>query len=185
MNKLILIRGCYPKLNDHLLKVKKLKGINIKNSNQMKTNTISIRVSDQHLAELSKLYSKMPGTSAGKAVKNFLNLRRNGFTILKGTFAKNEMEGILATFNNTILESSFYAMRDNNNLLITLLQDVETLERISKSYDFDYDKMIKKVKKLDHLQTFILFDECYRFWHDEAAYGAPAPNLEKFLNDIC
>lgn len=30
MNKLILIRGCYPKLNDHLLKVKKLKGVNIK-----------------------------------------------------------------------------------------------------------------------------------------------------------
>ena len=127
----------------------------------------------------------MPGTSAGKAVKNFLNLRRNSFAMLKGVFTKNEMEGIVASFNSTILESSFISMRNNNDILFNLIIDNELVNHLSLNYHFDYKLMIAKIKKLDHLQTFILFDECYRFWHDEAAYGAPAPNLEKFLNDIC
>ena len=151
----------------------------------MKTKTISVRVTENNLKELAGLYSLMPGTSAAKAIKYFLYLRRNAYKKIKGIFTESEMTGIVASLNGTMLESSFITMQDNNIILLNHLEDSEKLESMSENYHFDYNKMIKKVAKLDHLQTFIIFDECRRFWNDEAAYGAPAPNLEAFLKDIC
>lgn len=39
----------------------------------------------------------------------------------------------------------------------------------------------EKVNKLTSAQVFFLQDEINRFWHEPKAYGAPEPDLNKFI----
>lgn len=132
-----------------------------------------------HLHEqIAKLY-KSREDGLNRVVATYLQLRELALTEIRGIFTPNELTGIVDAFNGTLVTTP--TVIPPAQMIRYELADAETLQDQSLRFGYNAAHMQRKLESLSETQAFFLIDECLRFWNEPAAYGAPTPDLEKFL----
>lgn len=125
---------------------------------------------------LSKFADK-PNTAAGLILESFPYLYNYTLRELRGYFTENELNGLVSSYNGTMMTEQFLA---NPAAFLMHIDDSEEFEFISKQFEFDFAAFRAKCEKLTAGQVYVLLLEINRFWNVPAAYGSPSPDLKKF-----
>lgn len=112
--------------------------------------------------------------SLNRSVTAFLLLRKISLRELKGIFSKNELTGILASFNGTIIDFSIGI--PPADLLRIQIEDSIDLENNDSMYQYDAIDLLMRLNLLDNLKAMFLLEEIYRFWN-----VLEEQDLDKFL----
>jgi hypothetical protein len=135
--------------------------------------TVNISLMQDRINQVASLY---PTQKEGLAtcVENYIILRSAGLASLKGIFTKEELITLLDLHNGTMYEPRF----SSPGILIAHLEDGQNLEGICDRQGSDFDEIKIKIEKLNHLQSLVLIEECWRFWYVDESYSQ---NIDKFL----
>jgi len=145
-----------------------------------KTNTKSIRLNPQTEAIYLKDYGSAYA-GATRAAESFLWLKRSSLKGLKGKLSRQELTALVDSFKWSIFEEQ-YAI--HHNMLIGHIEDSNQFESLGDRWGIDIPALIEKVNSMSIAEIFFLQEEIDRFWNVECAFGAPNPNLEKFLDTL-
>ena len=125
---------------------------------------VSIRLHKNEEEKLIELYNPRVGTSASEAIKVYLALRNANFYTLKKYFTNNELTGIITTFKDTEISYSWLCNSDINYYLLAEIKYKEQEGYLSILHRYSFNNLLKKIKALNVIQSFILLDDIRRFW---------------------
>lgn len=97
---------------------------------------------------------------------------------LKGYFSKEEITLMLDISNGIIISPPLWGNRD---AFCMGLSDADELDSAGARHGVDVKTLIEKVKKMPGSLFMAFHEEIHRFWNEAPAWGAPSPDLEKFL----
>lgn len=146
-----------------------------------KTNTKSIRLSPNTEAELVKLYGSAYAGGT-RAAESYLWIRKYSLKTLKGKLTRSELSALIDSQNGSMFEEQFAI---NHSAFIAHIEDADQFDNIGARWGINVKGLIQKVTIMSVSEIFFLQEEIDRFWNIESAFGAPSPNLEKFLDTLC
>lgn len=129
--------------------------------------------------QLSKLYPNSKTDMLDRVVQMHLVYRKLALKNIKGIFTRNELIGIVASFNGTII--AFDLGIPPKFMLTAGMEDAISLEGNASMYDYDAETMLKKIESLTEQDAMFLLEEISRFWNESKNYS---PDLDQFLNEI-
>lgn len=125
--------------------------------------------------ELIKVYpDKEEGLN--RSVGCFLLLRKLTLRELKGSFSKEELTGIVAAFNGTIID--FTIGISPKDMLLFGMEDAISLEGNDSFYSYEKGSLLRKIKALTDVKAMFLLEEVSRFWNQDSD-----PDLDSFLEE--
>ncbi len=139
----------------------------------------SFRIPAEAMEKVQTLYLTQ-GVGLSRIIDNFYSLRRVAIQTLYNVFTREELSMLVVTLNGVELDGKLMAQRAN---LVIHIRDREAYEGACTKWKVDVDPFIKKVEILNPVEVMVIFDEIWRFWNIPSAYGAPNPNLHRFLAD--
>ena len=140
----------------------------------MKT-TIGIRIHKSQLVKWDKLYKKAT-KGVGRISNGYINVRIKTLSEIKGIFSSNEILTIVGS-----LEGDFEPDLYDKPFLIGKVTEAEFTSKLSKLCKSDIGSIVRKIETLSAFQTYILCEECYRFWNTED-FGVKNKLYSKFTN---
>lgn len=98
-----------------------------------------------------------------RSVSAFLLLRKLSIRELKGIFNRQELIGIVASFNGTMIDFSISI--PPLEMLRVQMEDAIDLENNDSMYQYDATQMLSKIARMDNLKAMFLLEEVHRFWN--------------------
>lgn len=149
--------------------------------NTTTNNSRSVRVRTDLLSRLGALYEGQTN-GVNRFIAFALKARENFPKSIFGKFSREELTGLVASQNGVMITPQFWGQKW---AIIHQLQDFENLEQGISTHGADFDTLLEKIQGLTDLEMLFLHEEIYRFWNEAPAYGAPNPDMEKFLSLYC
>ena len=143
----------------------------------MSKPTISARLSSETVERLKKIHQESP---LRKAVEAYLSLRTQTLAEMKGRFTKNELACLVDIQYGVALEPLELVTKRR---WLASIADADSLDGIAGKWEISLDDLIEKVKQLHPAEAFFWQEIIDIFWNNPKAYGSPAPDLGKFLDD--
>lgn len=144
------------------------------NTNEYLKGTTAIRVPNACIAVLELHGKKTQG--AERAITGFDLLRKSTLQDLRGTFTREQLVAIVASFNGMIINPAYQPK-------MALKAQVHDALRFGQATVENEQVLLKTIESLSTQECFFVLNEVDRFWNVPAAYGSPTPNLDKFIKD--
>jgi len=142
------------------------------------TNDPTIRITQELADQIDQRYtSRTNGVNRLTALALRLEDRAIN-EIQRQFFTEEELTAMIDAQNGVLLDERSWG---NKKLYLFGLEDAFQLEGLGARHGCDYASIEKKILELSDMAFFILHEDLYRFWNERPAFGAPAPELEKFL----
>ena len=127
--------------------------------------------------ELAKLYPNSKTAMLDRVVEMHLAFRKLALRNIKGVFTRNELIGIVAAFNGTII--SFDLGIPPKFMLTAGMEDSISLDGNDVMYDYQAEPLLQKISQLSQLEAMFLLEEVSRFWNESRH-----PDLEDFIKQL-
>lgn len=127
--------------------------------------------------ELAKLYPTSKTEMLDRVVEMHLTFRKLALRNIKGVFSRNELIGIVASFNGTII--SFDLGIPPKFMLTAGMEDSISLDGNDVMYNYESEPLLQKINALSELDSMFLLEEVSRFWNESRH-----PELESFIKQF-
>jgi hypothetical protein len=127
--------------------------------------------------ELAKLYPTTKTEMLDRVVEMHLAFRKLALRNIKGVFSRNELIGIVASFNGTII--SFDLGIPPKFMLTAGMEDSISLDGNDGMYDYEAESLLQKINALSELDAMFLLEEVSRFLNESRH-----PELESFIKQF-
>ncbi len=127
--------------------------------------------------ELAKLYPTSKTEMLDRVVEMHLAFRKLALRNIKGMFSRNELIGIVAAFNGTII--SFDLGIPPKFMLTAGMEDSINLDGNDRMYDYEAEPLLEKTAALSELDSMFLLEEVSRFWNESRQL-----DLEDFIKQL-
>ena len=142
------------------------------------TKQYSFRLDPIIMEKLSKMF-KNRTEAANYAIKSYNYIRNASLKEIKGRFKREELMGLINANKGKDLPSDFKA---NVNILIENLSYNNTPPlKIAWEYNFSFDFLVGKLKKLTSAQVYFIQEEIWRFWKYESRKVGALDDFVDFL----
>lgn len=130
--------------------------------------------------QLSKLYPNSKTEMLDRVVQMHLVWRSQTLRSIRGKFERNEMIGLVSSFNGTII--SFDLGIPPKFMLVSGMEDSISLDGNDVMYGYEAKSLLQKLSSLTDLEAMFLLEEISRFWNESK--GNVSPDLDAFLVQI-
>ncbi len=132
-------------------------------------------MSEQVFNSLVALYPNDKEQSLNRAVSAFLIMRNLSLKSIKGKFDRNELIGIVAAFNGTII--GFDLGIPPKAMLLAQMEDAIALENNDSFYSYTKESLLQKINQTSEMEAMFFLEEISRFWNEPSAYGHVIENF--------
>jgi hypothetical protein len=127
--------------------------------------------------QMAKLYPTTKTEMLDRVVQMHLTFRKLVLRNIKGVFSCNELTGIVASFNGTII--NFDLGIPPKFMLTAGMEDSISLDGNDRMYDYEAEPLLEKIAALSELDAMFLLEEVSRFWNESRN-----PELEDFIKQF-
>jgi hypothetical protein len=139
---------------------------------------------EESINELKDLFGGSNNENGRNALDSFLSLYSTwNANVMNGDgkiFTRQELCYLVDIQNATIFEPRIAV---SHRTWIATIEDSDELDKTGEKWKVDVAQLIEKVNKLTSSEVYFWRLAINRFWQVEDAYGSPAPDLKKFLDD--
>lgn len=149
-------------------------------------NQINVTIyQEKTIDHLKDLFGGSNNENGRSAIDGFLNLYYSWDANLKRgdgkIFSRKELCYLVDIQNGTIFDARIAV---SHRTWIAEIEDSDELDRMGEKWEVKAKDIIEKVNGLNSADVYFWRLTIQRFWQVEDAYGSPAPDLEKFLDDF-
>jgi hypothetical protein len=145
----------------------------------MPKKSMNFRLEENSINELSATLGVGPTEVVETCMEAYNILRHHTLTEMQSKFTRKEIICMVSMQNGTMLTPQYQASID---MYLGQLDDAEALDGLTAMYGADYKQLRNKVAALSAGQVYYWQQEIHRFWNVENAYGAPSPDLNRFID---